>query len=263
MILLLLLVLVLGGQDVSSSFHLPGKKTHTHYYSATDISHQQQRYGMNIKRDTTASRSTALKVLSGGGDVVDVDVDDDVNGEDKAHKRFAYEGIKLSIIVGVITSTMGFFFDLVGEEETNIKSLYEQQFPLLETFLGQDVVEIIEIELSISIHIVLAYDITKFIIRDLVTDLVSNGSHVGKRDFTSLIGIEKGKNSFQLISGGVLGKSCGQKLVELVEFKGTGTILIKVLNVFGSFSTFGIVTEGSHGFEHFSNGDFTGPILVE
>mmetsp|Transcript_9474 Transcript_9474/g.10834 ORF Transcript_9474/g.10834 Transcript_9474/m.10834 type:complete len:559 (-) Transcript_9474:198-1874(-) len=105
MILLLFLVLVLGGQDVSSSFHLlPGKKTHTHYCS--NHSHQQHRYGMNVKRDTTASKSTALKVLSGGGGVVDFD--DDVNGEDKSH-----EGIKLSIIVGVITATMGYIYGKV------------------------------------------------------------------------------------------------------------------------------------------------------
>jgi len=109
-IFLLPLVIVLGGQDVYSSFHLPGKKTRTHYCSGTNVSHHQQQYGMNIERDTTASRSAALKVSSDGGGV---DLDDDVNGKDKAHERLAHEGIKLSMIVGVITATMGYLYGKV------------------------------------------------------------------------------------------------------------------------------------------------------
>jgi H+/Cl- antiporter ClcA len=120
--LLFLLVLVLGGQDiqVSSSFHLPGKKIQTNY-----CRRQQQRRRPScriddVKRETkcstcavaTASRSTAMKVSSGGG-VVD-EVDAGVDEVDKVYRRHADgRGIKVSIVVGVITAAMGYLYGKV------------------------------------------------------------------------------------------------------------------------------------------------------
>jgi H+/Cl- antiporter ClcA len=115
--LLLLLVLVLGGKDiqVSSSFHLPGKKINTNY-----CRQQQQRpsRGINdVKRQTkyavaAASRSTAMNVSSGGGVVGEVD--SGVDEVDKGYRRHADgRGIKVSIIVGVITAAMGYLYGKV------------------------------------------------------------------------------------------------------------------------------------------------------
>ena len=109
--LLLLLVLVLGGQDVqvSSSFHLPGKKINTKY-----CRHQQQQQQQQQRPSCgiAASRSTAMKISSGGGVVGEVD--SGVGEVDKVYRRHADgRGIKVSIIVGVITAAMGYLYGKV------------------------------------------------------------------------------------------------------------------------------------------------------
>ena len=122
----LLLLLILGGQDVSSSFHLPGKKKHASCRTSSDITvsgqqqqQQQQRPcripiissvktdGQDFTRDPSTKFSiskrnspTALKVSPGGA----------TTGGGEARS----DGIiKASIAIGVITAAMGYLYGKV------------------------------------------------------------------------------------------------------------------------------------------------------
>ena len=104
--------LILGGQDVSSSFHLPGKKKHASCRT-TEVSGQQRPCvipiissvktdGQDFTRDPatfSTRRNTPLEVSPGGA----------TDGGDARSGGI----IKVSIAVGVITAAMGYLYGKV------------------------------------------------------------------------------------------------------------------------------------------------------
>jgi len=93
------MLLLLGGQNVSSSFHLPAKKSHVSSYRTSSLEkshHFPLSDGHDLKHPTTA-----LKVTSGGATTSDSDLPT-TNGIMKA-----------SMVVGVLTATMGYVYGKV------------------------------------------------------------------------------------------------------------------------------------------------------
>lgn len=106
-----LLVLLLGGHDVTSSFHLPGKKSHPSCKSGV-ISGQQQPSGIA----TIPSGDTYNRYILGGtfGTKSNTALEVSPGGAFAGGDAVGNDGImKASIAVGVITAAMGYLYGKV------------------------------------------------------------------------------------------------------------------------------------------------------